>query len=57
MLITPSSMSYPDVVIACIKHKVSLEAFRAMEAASDVAGNLTAGSVSSARVPKKHRRE
>ena len=31
------SMSYPDVVIACIEHKVSLEAFRAIEAAlSDV---------------------
>ena len=26
-------MSYPDVVIACIGHKVSLEAFRAIEAA------------------------
>ena len=26
-------MSYPDVVIACIEHKVSLEAFRAIEAA------------------------
>ena len=26
------SMSYPDVVIACIEHKVSLEAFRAIEA-------------------------
>ena len=25
-------MSYPDVVIACIEHKVSLEAFRAIEA-------------------------
>ena len=24
-------MSYPDVVIACIEHKVSLEAFRAIE--------------------------
>ena len=24
------SMSYPDVVIACIEHKVSLEAFRAI---------------------------
>ena len=24
---------YPDVVIACIEHKVSLEAFRAIEAA------------------------
>ena len=23
-------MSYPDVVIACIEHKVSLEAFRAL---------------------------
>ena len=27
------SMSYPDVVIACIEHKVFLEAFRAIEAA------------------------
>ena len=27
------SMSYPDVVIACMEHKVSLEAFRAIEAA------------------------
>ena len=27
------SMSYLDVVIACIEHKVSLEAFRAIEAA------------------------
>ena len=26
-------MSYPDVVIACIEHKVSLEALRAIEAA------------------------
>ena len=26
-------MSYPDDVIACIEHKVSLEAFRAIEAA------------------------
>ena len=26
-------MSYPDVKIACIEHKVSLEAFRAIEAA------------------------
>ena len=26
-------MGYPDVVIACIEHKVSLEAFRAIEAA------------------------
>ena len=33
MLITITSMSYPDVVIACIEHKVSLEAFRAIEAA------------------------
>ena len=32
-LIVPISMSYPDVVIACIEHKVSLEAFRAIEAA------------------------
>ena len=27
------SVSYPDVVIACIEHKVVLEAFRAIEAA------------------------
>ena len=26
-------MSYPDVVIACIEHKVSLETFQAIEAA------------------------
>ena len=26
-------MSYPDVVIACIEHKVSLETFRVIEAA------------------------
>ena len=26
-------MSYPDVVIACIERQVSLEAFRAIEAA------------------------
>ena len=25
------TLSYPDVVIACIEHKVSLEAFRAIE--------------------------
>ncbi|MFP1529328.1 hypothetical protein ACLB1R_34445 [Escherichia coli] len=31
-LIAPLT-SYPDVVIACIEHKVSLEAFRAIEAA------------------------
>ena len=24
-------LSYPDVVIACIEHRVSLEAFRAIE--------------------------
>ena len=30
MLIVHISMSYPDVVIACIEHKVSLEAFRAI---------------------------
>ena len=30
---TISIRSYPDVVIACIEHKVSLEAFRAIEAA------------------------
>ena len=28
-------MSYPDVVIACIEHKVSLEAFRAIEAVTE----------------------
>ena len=33
-------MSYPDVVIACIEHKVSLEAFRAIEAAL-VEGTIT----------------
>ena len=26
-------MSYPDVVIACIEHKVSLEAFKQIETA------------------------
>ena len=33
MLNSTISMSYPDVVIACIEHKVSLKAFRAIEAA------------------------
>ena len=33
MLNSTISMSYPDVVIACIERKVSLEAFRAIEAA------------------------
>ena len=33
MCSTISQQSYPDVVIACIEHKVSLEAFRAIEAA------------------------
>ena len=33
MLNSTISMSYPDVVIACIEHKVSLEAFRTIEAA------------------------
>ena len=28
MLNSTISMSYPDVVIACIEHKVSLEAFK-----------------------------
>ena len=32
-MLSTISMSYPDVVIACIEHKVSLEAFRAIEAA------------------------
>ena len=30
-LIATISMSYPDVVIACIEHKRALEAFRAIE--------------------------
>ena len=33
MLNSTISIGYPDVVIACIEHKVSLEAFRAIEAA------------------------
>ena len=33
MLNSTISMSYPDVVIPCIEHKVSLETFRAIEAA------------------------
>ncbi|MHA0748866.1 hypothetical protein [Escherichia coli] len=33
MLNSTISMSYLDVVIACIEHQVSLEAFRAIEAA------------------------
>ena len=33
MLNSTISMSYPDVVIAYTEHKVSLEAFRAIEAA------------------------
>ena len=33
MLNSTISMSYPDVAIACIEHKVFLEAFRAIEAA------------------------
>ncbi|MEX3280508.1 hypothetical protein [Escherichia coli] len=33
MLNSTISMSYPDVVIARIEHQVSLEAFRAIEAA------------------------
>ena len=33
MLNSTISMSYPDARIACIEHKVSLEAFRAIEAA------------------------
>ena len=32
-------MSYPDVVIACIEHKVSLEAFKAIWAALVKHGN------------------
>ena len=33
MLNSTISMSYPDVVIACIEHKVPWEAFRATEKA------------------------
>ena len=33
MLNSTISMSYPDVVIACIEHKKLLEAFRAIEVA------------------------
>ena len=33
MLNSTISYDYPDVVIACIEHKVSLETFRAIEAA------------------------
>ena len=33
MLNSTISMSYPDVVIACIEHQGSLEAFRAIAAA------------------------
>ena len=36
MLNSTISIGYPDVVIACIEHKVSLEAFRAIEAALKV---------------------
>ena len=32
MLNSTISMSYPDVVIACIEHKVSLEAFKQLRA-------------------------
>ena len=35
MLNSTISMSYPDVVIACIEYKVSLEAFRAIEAVGE----------------------
>lgn len=34
MLNSTISMGYPDVVIACIEHQVSLEAFRAIEAST-----------------------
>ena len=33
MLNSTDFYEFPDVVIACIEHKVSLEAFRAIEAA------------------------
>ena len=35
MLNSTISMSYPDVVIACIEHKVSLEAFRAISSVGE----------------------
>ena len=40
MLNSTISMSYPDVVIACIEHKVSPEAFRAIEAALVADNNM-----------------
>ena len=40
MLNSTISMSYPDVVIACIEHKVSLEAFRAIEAVKKHDNNM-----------------
>ena len=43
MLNSTISMSYPDVVIACIEHKVSLEAFRAIEAALVKHDNMKRG--------------
>ena len=43
MLNSTISMSYPDVVIACIEHKVSLEAFRAIEAALVLSDNNMVG--------------
>ena len=36
MLVSTTSMSYLDVVIACIEHKVSLEAFRALRYRSTI---------------------
>ena len=38
--ISTISMSYPDVVIACIEHKVSLEAFRAPEVQQKYDNNM-----------------
>ena len=40
MLNSTISMSYPDVKIACIEHKVSLEAFRAIEAVTKHDNNM-----------------
>ena len=40
MLNSTISMSYPDVVIACIEYKASLEAFRAIEGKKKYDNNM-----------------
>ena len=40
MLNSTISMSYPDVVIACIEHKVFLEAFRARGSVGSYYNNM-----------------